>query len=97
MTNQSGRIQTVRGLIEPGDLAEEVRSEIRAGVGGTSGKGGGSGEIGCPCPWYDGERRSRRAAVIAERGTGAGPGSHPGRGDPGCAFGIVAYIKEAGF
>lgn len=70
--------------------------EIREGVDGTSVKAGIIGEIGCSCPWTDAEKRSMRAAVIAQQETGAPLTIHPGRGDPNAAFEIVAFITQAG-
>jgi len=77
-------------------LAKEFITEIREGVDGTSVKAGIIGEIGCSCPWTDAEKRSMRAAVIAQQETGAALTIHPGRGDSDAAFEIVAFIKEAG-
>jgi phosphotriesterase-related protein len=78
------------------DLAEEVLREIRQGIDGTDIKAGIIGEIGCSCPWSEGERRSIAAAVIAQQETGAPLSIHPGRGDPEAAFEIVEFVKAAG-
>jgi phosphotriesterase-related protein len=78
------------------DLAKEFTKEIREGINGTDVKAGIIGEIGCSCPWSEGERRSVAAGVIAQQETGALLSIHPGRGDPEAAFEIVHAIKEQG-
>lgn len=78
------------------DLAGEFIREIREGIDGTDVKAGIIGEIGCSCPWSEGERRSVSAAVIAQQETGAPLSIHPGRGDAEAAFEIVDEIKAAG-
>jgi phosphotriesterase-related protein len=78
------------------DLARVFITEIRHGVDATSVKAGIIGEIGCSCPWTEAEKRSMRAAVIAQQETGAALTIHPGRGDPDAVFEIVEFIKAAG-
>jgi phosphotriesterase-related protein len=78
------------------DLAAEFITEIREGVAGTSVKAGIIGEIGCSCPWTEAEKRSMRAAVVAQQETGAALTIHPGRGDPNAVFEIIDFIKAAG-
>jgi phosphotriesterase-related protein len=78
------------------DHAREFITEIEQGIDGTSVKAGIIGEIGCSCPWTEAEKRSMRAAVIAQQETGAALTIHPGLGDPDAVFEIVDFIKAAG-
>jgi phosphotriesterase-related protein len=78
------------------DLVKEFVTEIQQGIDGTDVKAGIIGEIGCSCPWSEGERRSVAAAVIAQQETGALLSIHPGRGDAEAAFEIVESIKAQG-
>jgi phosphotriesterase-related protein len=66
-----------RGSAE--DVAAEIVADITAGVGDTGIRAGLIGEIGCSWPWTDDERKSVRAAVWAQRQTGAPLMIHPGR------------------
>jgi phosphotriesterase-related protein len=61
------------------DLAGEMVESVRDGVWGTSVRAGIIGEIGCSAPWTPQEQRVMRAAVLAQRQTGAAINVHPGR------------------
>jgi phosphotriesterase-related protein len=76
-------------------IAEEIVNDIVNGVNGTGIKAGLIGEIGCSCPWTENERKSVRAAAIAQKRTGAPLMIHPGR-DKTAPLEIVAVLKEIG-
>src|SRR5262249_50423862 len=61
------------------DLAREMIADLTAGVGDTGIRAGLIGEIGTTYPWTDNEQKVLRAAVIAQRETGAPLMVHPGR------------------
>jgi phosphotriesterase-related protein len=61
------------------DIAREIIGDITQGVGATGIRAGLIGEIGCTWPWTDGEKKVVRAAVLAQRETGAPLMIHPGR------------------
>ncbi len=61
------------------DIAQAMVGDIQDGVGDTRICSGIIGEIGCSWPWTDGEKKSVRAAVIAQQMTGAALMLHPGR------------------
>src|SRR4030095_11093047 len=53
------------------ELAREMIADITTGVGDTGIRAGLIGEIGTTYPWTDNEEKVLRAAVIAQRETGA--------------------------
>ncbi len=61
------------------DIAREIIADITVGVGDTGIHAGLIGEIGCTWPWTENEKKVVRAAVIAQRETGAPLMIHPGR------------------
>ncbi len=61
------------------DIAREIIGDVRDGVGDTGIRAGLIGEIGCTWPWTANEKKVVRAAVIAQRETGAPLMIHPGR------------------
>jgi phosphotriesterase-related protein len=77
------------------DLAREMVRDVTAGVGDTGIRSGLIGEIGCTWPWTDNERKVVRAAVIAQRDTGAPLMIHPGR-DPGAPMEIAQFVDKHG-
>jgi phosphotriesterase-related protein len=77
------------------DLAREMVRDVTAGVGDTGIRSGLIGEIGCTWPWTDNERKVVRAAVIAQRETGAPLMIHPGR-DPGAPMEIAQFVDKHG-
>jgi phosphotriesterase-related protein len=60
-------------------LVRELVDEIRVGVGDTGIRAGLIGEIGNTWPWTENEKKVVRAAVEAQRQTGAPLMLHPGR------------------
>ena len=60
-------------------LAREIVDELTVGVGDTGVRAGFIGEIGTTHPWTDNEKKVVRAAVHAQRETGAPLMIHPGR------------------
>lgn len=77
------------------DLAAEFIACITSGYGESGVKAGIIGEIGCSWPWTEAERRSVKAAVIAQQESGAALSIHPGR-DVAAPFEIVALLEEMG-
>jgi phosphotriesterase-related protein len=75
------------------DLTAEFIACVTDGYGETGVKAGIIGEIGCSWPWTEAERRSVRAAVIAQHETGAALSIHPGR-DKAAPFEIVGLLRE---
>ncbi|MFC5834462.1 phosphotriesterase family protein [Nonomuraea insulae] len=73
------------------DLAAEIVSDVRTGVGGTSIRAGIIGEIGLSHPLHPQEEKVLRAACAAQRETGAALMIHPGRDprSPGRALDIL--------
>ena len=61
------------------DIAREIVADLTVGVGDTGVRAGLIGEIGCTWPWTDDEKKVVRAAVAAQRETGAPLMIHPGR------------------
>jgi phosphotriesterase-related protein len=61
------------------DIAREIIGDVKDGVGDTGIRAGLIGEIGCTWPWTENEKKVVRAAVIAQRETGAPLMIHPGR------------------
>lgn len=77
------------------DIAREIVEDVRVGVGGTGVRAGLIGEIGCTWPWTDNEQKSVRAAVAAQRQTGAPLMIHPGR-HPRAPFEILDLVGKEG-
>jgi phosphotriesterase-related protein len=77
------------------DLAREMIADVTAGVGDTGVRAGLLGEIGCTWPWTDDERKVLRAAIAAQRATGAPLMVHPGR-NPRAPFDIAEFVGKEG-
>ena len=60
-------------------IAREIVDDVSLGAGETGVRAGLIGEIGCSWPWTPNEQKSVRAAVLAQRETGAPLMIHPGR------------------
>jgi phosphotriesterase-related protein len=77
------------------DVAREIIREVTVGVGDTGIRAGLIGEIGCTWPWTDSEKKVVRAAVIAQRETGAPLMIHPGR-HPTAPAEILELVRTEG-
>ncbi len=76
-------------------ITEEIISDIQIGVGEQQIRAGLIGEIGCTYPWLDNEKKSLRAAAVAQQETGAPLMVHPGR-DPDSPVEIAKVVDQAG-
>lgn len=74
-------------------IAEEIVEDITVGIGDSGVRAGLIGEIGCTYPWLPNEKKSLRAAVAAQRATGAPLMVHPGR-DPSSPVEIAEIVAE---
>jgi phosphotriesterase-related protein len=77
------------------DIAREIVGDITTGVGTSGVRAGLIGEIGCTWPWTDGEKKVVRAAVAAQRETGAPLMIHPGR-NPRAPMQILELVEKEG-
>jgi phosphotriesterase-related protein len=77
------------------DLAREMIADITTGVGDSGIGAGLIGEIGTTWPWTENEQKVVRAAVEAQRQTGAPLMIHPGR-DQTAPMQIVELIGKQG-
>jgi phosphotriesterase-related protein len=76
------------------DLMAEIVRDIEEGAEGTDIRSGIIGEVGIEHPMTANERKSLRAAAIAQRATGAALLVHPGR-HPESPFDAVEVVREA--
>lgn len=76
-------------------LAREMIADVLDGVGDTGVRSGLLGEIGCTSPWTENERKVLRAAIAAQRATGAPLMVHPGR-HPDMPMEIVEFVVKHG-
>jgi phosphotriesterase-related protein len=77
------------------DIARELVTDLTVGVDGTVVRAGFIGEIGTTWPWTDNEKKVVRAAVAAQRETGAALMIHPGRHER-LPLAIVDFIRKEG-
>ena len=77
------------------EIARELVTDLTVGVDGTGVRAGFIGEIGTSWPWTDNEKKVVRAAVAAQRETGAALMIHPGRHER-LPLGIVDFIRKEG-
>ncbi|HKZ04603.1 MAG TPA: aryldialkylphosphatase [Methylomirabilota bacterium] len=77
------------------DITREIVADVTTGVGSTGVRAGLIGEIGCTWPWTDAEKRVARAAVAAQRQTGAPLMIHPGR-NPRAPMQIMELVEKEG-
>ncbi len=77
------------------DLAQEIVRDVTVGVGDTGIRAGLIGEIGCTWPWTDDEKKVLRAAIVAQRQTGAPLMVHPGR-HPRAPMDIAELVQKEG-
>ena len=76
-------------------IVREIVREVTVGVGDTGVRAGLIGEIGNTWPWAENEKKVVRAAVEAQRQTGAPLMIHPGR-DQAAPMQIVDLIAKQG-
>ena len=76
------------------DITAEIIRDIDTGVGDTLICAGLIGEIGCTYPWWENEKKSLRAAVEAQKETGAALMVHPGRSSKSPAE-ILELVDES--
>jgi phosphotriesterase-related protein len=77
------------------ELARELIADVTTGVGDTGVRSGLIGEVGTTYPWTDNERKVLRAAVVAQRETGAPLMIHPGR-HPGMPMELAEFVGKEG-
>ena len=77
------------------DIARELVTDLTVGVDGTGVRAGFIGEIGTTWPWTDNEKKVVRAAVAAQRETGAALMIHPGRHER-LPLAIVEFVRKEG-
>jgi phosphotriesterase-related protein len=77
------------------DIARELVTDLTVGVDGTGVRAGFIGEIGTTWPWADSEKKVLRAAVAAQRDTGAALMIHPGRHER-LPLQLVDFIRAEG-
>jgi phosphotriesterase-related protein len=76
-------------------IVREIVGEVTVGVGDTGVRAGLIGEIGNTWPWTENEKKVVRAAVQAQRQTGAPLMIHPGR-DQAAPMQLVELIAKQG-
>jgi phosphotriesterase-related protein len=77
------------------ELAREMIGDVTTGVGDTGVRAGLLGEIGTTYPWTDNEQKVLRAAIIAQRETGAPLMIHPGR-HPKMPMELAEFVQKEG-
>jgi len=77
------------------DVTREIVADLTVGVGDTGVRAGFIGEIGTTWPWAESEKKVVRAAVAAQRETGAALMIHPGRHER-LPLAIVDFIRKEG-
>jgi phosphotriesterase-related protein len=77
------------------ELAREMIADVTSGVGDTGVRAGLIGEIGTTFPWTANEQKVLRAAVIAQRETGAPLMIHPGR-HPAMPMELAEFVQKEG-
>jgi phosphotriesterase-related protein len=77
------------------DLARELIADVTSGVGDTGVRSGLIGEIGTTYPWTENERKVLRAAIVAQRETGAPLMIHPGR-HPRMPMELAEFVQKEG-
>ncbi len=77
------------------DLAREMIADVTTGVGDTGVRAGLLGEIGTTYPWTENEKKVLRAAIVAQRETGAALMIHPGR-HPAMPIELAEFVQKEG-
>jgi phosphotriesterase-related protein len=77
------------------ELARELITDVTTGVGDTGVRSGLIGEVGTTYPFSDNEQKVLRAAIIAQRETGAPLMIHPGR-HPSMPMELAEFVGKEG-
>ena len=77
------------------ELTREMIADVTSGVGDTGVRSGLIGEIGTTYPWTENERKVLRAAIAAQRETGAPLMLHPGR-HPDMPMQLAEFVGKNG-
>jgi len=77
------------------DLTREIIADVTTGVGDTGVRAGLIGEIGTTAPWTENEKKVLRAAIAAQRATGAPLMIHPGR-HPAMPMELAEFVNKQG-
>jgi phosphotriesterase-related protein len=77
------------------ELTREMIADVTSGVGDTGIRSGLLGEIGTTYPWTENERKVLRAAIAAQRETGAPLMIHPGR-HPDMPMQLAEFVGKNG-
>src|SRR6266404_8311940 len=77
------------------ELAREMIADVTTGVGDTGVRAGLLGEIGTTYPWTENEKKVLRAAIVAQRATGAPLMIHPGR-HPKMPMELAEFVQKEG-
>jgi len=77
------------------ELAAEMVADLTTGIGRTGVRAGVIGEIGCSWPITRDEKKTLRAAAMAQAQTGAAVNVHPNRNESG-PLEAMAILTEAG-
>jgi phosphotriesterase-related protein len=77
------------------ELTRELIADVTIGVGDTGVRAGLLGEIGTTYPWTDNEKKVLRAAIAAQRETGAPLMIHPGR-HPAMPMELAEFVRQEG-
>ena len=70
-------------------------ADVTIGVGDTGMRAGLLGEIGTTYPWTENEKKVVRAAIVAQRATGAPLMIHPGR-HPKMPMELAEFVEKEG-
>jgi phosphotriesterase-related protein len=77
------------------ELAREMIADVTTGVGDTGIRAGLLGEIGTTFPWTANEQKVLRAAIAAQRESGAPLMIHPGR-HPAMPMELAEFVRREG-
>jgi phosphotriesterase-related protein len=77
------------------ELAREMIADVTTGVGDTGVRAGLIGEVGTTYPWTANEQKVLRAAIAAQRETGAPLMIHPGR-HAGMPMELAEFVRKEG-
>jgi len=77
------------------EITAEIVRDITVGVGDTGIRSGLIGEIGCSWPLHDYERKTLKAAAVAQQKTGACLTVHPGRNRK-APFDVIDILGQSG-